>query len=337
MSLNLYIVLYFLILSVLGFLTWSLDMDSSFLLWSFLAGTLGFAPGCLVLTNKTHHDVSNRKSFLDSLTRYMVGVIFATNLIFIPSVRHLLKFDVWGVFPYEIPHRIVMPFGVSISSTALISIHALLAISLAFLMMIQFLLMMHPVRRVGILSLHRQLGILSSSLLMPAYVVTAMVATIYVLKTPFNQFAYGLLPLLTVYYFIVSVHAIARGFPHLHSQSIYIAFVLLHSAPIYRCVCAVIYRLFGFYLSDMGLPIHGAAIVTYVVLVVLVVLIVIPAFTTHQWKTAGTSAAMLLGLMGLAMLALPWDFFGTPSVAPFIGEGMMQINPQMIKTMIDNN
>jgi len=309
-------------------------MDSSFLLWSFLAGTLGFAPGCLVLTNKTHHDVSNRKSFLDSLTRYMVGVIFATNLIFIPSVRHLLKFDVWGVFPYEIPHRIVMPFGVSISSTALISIHALLAISLAFLMMIQFLLMMHPVRRVGILSLHRQLGILSSSLLMPAYVVTAMVATIYVLKTPFNQFAYGLLPLLTVYYFIVSVHAIARGFPHLHSQSIYIAFVLLHSAPIYRCVCAVIYRLFGFYLSDMGLPIHGAAIVTYVVLVVL---IVIPAFTTHQWKTAGTSAAMLLGLMGLAMLALPWDFFGTPSVAPFIGEGMMQINPQMIKTMIDKN
>ena len=79
----------------------------------------------------------------------MFGVIFATNLIFIPSVRHLLKFDVWGVFPYEIPHRIVMPFGVSISSTALISIHALLAISLAFLMMIQFLLMMHPVRRVG--------------------------------------------------------------------------------------------------------------------------------------------------------------------------------------------
>ena len=68
MSLNLRIVLYFLILSVLGFLTWSLDMDSSFLLWSFLAGTLGFAPGCLVLTNKTHHDVSNRKSFLDSLT-----------------------------------------------------------------------------------------------------------------------------------------------------------------------------------------------------------------------------------------------------------------------------
>ena len=46
---------------------------------------------------------------------------------------------------------------------------------------------------------------------------------------------------------------------------------------------------------------------------------------------------MLLGLMGLAMLALPWDFFGTPYVAPFIGEGMMQINPQMIKTMIDKN
>ena len=139
MNLNL---LYFLILSVLGFLIWSLDMDSSFLLWSFLAGTFGFAPGCLILAGKTHHDVSNRKSFLDSLTRYMVGVVFAANLIFIPSVRHLLKFDVWGVFSYEIPHRIVMPFGVSISSTTLISIHALLAIYLALLMMIQFLLMM---------------------------------------------------------------------------------------------------------------------------------------------------------------------------------------------------
>ena len=140
--------------------------------------------------------------------------------------------------------------------------------------------------------------------------------------------------MLTVYYFIVSVHAITRGLPHLHSQSIYIAFVLLHSAPIYRCVCAIVYGLFGFYLSDMGIPIHGAAIVTYIVLVVL---IVIPAFTTYQWKTAGTSAAMLLGLMGLAMLALPWDFFGTPSLAPFVGEGMMQINPQMINTMVDIN
>ena len=334
MKFSFYVVLYFLILSVLGFLTWSLDMDSPVLLWSFLVGTLGIAPGCLVLAGRNNRDVSGRKSSLDSLTRYMVGVVFATNLIFIPSVRHLLKFDVWGVFPYEIPYRIVMPFGISISSTNLISIHALLAISLAFLMMIQFLSMMQPVRRSGLLSWHKKVGILSSCLLLPAYVVTAMVATIFVLKTPFNQFAYGLLPLLTIYYFFVGVQSVTRGFPNLHSQSMYIAFILLHSAPIYRCVCAVVYRFYGFYLSDMGLPIHGAAIITYVVLVIL---IVIPALTIHQLKIAGRSAALLLGLMGLAMLALPWDFFGTPSGAPFIGEGMMQINPRMMRTMINHH
>lgn len=73
-------------------------MDSPVLLWSFLVGTLGIAPGCLVLAGRINRDVSGRKSSLDSLTRYMVGVVFATNLIFIPSVRHLFKFDVWGVF-----------------------------------------------------------------------------------------------------------------------------------------------------------------------------------------------------------------------------------------------
>ena len=124
-----------------------------------------------------------------------------------------------------------------------------------------------------------------------------------------------------------------RFSPFAFSVDIYCICITSFSANLSMCLCSYIQIVWILFVGH-GLPIHGAAIVTYVVLVVL---IVIPAFTTHQWKTAGTSAAMLLGLMGLAMLALPWDFFGTPSVAPFIGEGMMQINPQMIKTMIDKN
>ena len=93
------------------------------------------------------------------------------------------------------------------------------------------------------------------------------------------------------------------------------------------CLCSYIWIIWILFVG-YGVTIHGAAIVTYVVLVVL---IVIPAFTTYQWKNAGISAALLLGLMGLAMLASPWDFFGTPSKAPFIGERMMQVNPQMMK------
>lgn len=139
----------------------------------------------------------------------LVCVAFAANLVFIPSVSHFVKNGTWGggTAAMNLPDPEVSIFGVSVASYTLMTWHGAAAFALAAGFFTQIVLARRGNRSARLVAVHRVAG--------PVILFT-------------------LLPVMIVFGVVRGLVGLRRGDRDLHADSMFLAFILLESAPIFR-------------------------------------------------------------------------------------------------------
>ncbi|MEI8056194.1 MAG: hypothetical protein WCI29_02250 [Actinomycetes bacterium] len=250
-----------------------------------------------------------------SLSKVQFGLVcfaFSANLVFIPSVSHYLLGRTWGgrSAAMQLPNTEEFLLGISVWSYTLITWHAAAAFLLAVALFTQFNLTHRGVRSARVVAAHRIIGPVILCTLLPAFVLLALSLSLWVIRTPFNRVLFTVLPVMIVYAIVRALVGLLRGDRDLHADSMFLAFMLLESAPIYRIVMFVIARLDGQVLAPNGEPVNAGALFRTVVVLGLV--------AVGYWS-AGRLRRNLLPLMlilaiVLASLAfLPWSLTSAPT------------------------
>ncbi|CAB5041380.1 MAG: hypothetical protein F2911_12385 [Actinobacteria bacterium] len=241
----------------------------------------------------------------------LVCAAFSANLVFIPSVSNFVKNGTWGggSTTMHLPDHDVSILGTSVSSYTLITGHAVAALVLAVALFSQFILARRGVRSERLVAAHRAIGPVILCTLLPAFVVLALSLSLWVIRTPFNRVMFTLLPVMIVFGVVRALVGLRRGDRALHADSMFLAFMLLESAPVFRIVMFVFARLGGQVLAPNGEPVNAGALFRTVLVLSLLAL--------GYWSCRRLRRNLLpLGLIGLVLLGavvfLPWSLDSAP-------------------------
>lgn len=249
-----------------------------------------------------------------SLSRTQFRLIcfaFIANLAFIPSMLAHVAFGTWGgrSASAHLPDSLINFMGLSISSYTLIAWHAAAAFALAVAMFIQFVLAHREVRSGRALALHKTLGPLILLILLPAFLLFALSLSLGVIQTPFNGVMFTVLPMMILYAIVRALIGLRRGDLDLHADSMFLAFMLLESAPIYRIVMFVFAWLGGTLLAPNGEPVNEGALFRTLVVLALLTL----GYWSSKRLRRNLFPLMLLGsVLALSLALLPWSLSGAP-------------------------
>jgi hypothetical protein len=242
----------------------------------------------------------------------LVCVAFTSNLVFIPSVSHFVRNGTWGggSAAMQLPDPEVSILGMSVSSYTLITWHAAAALVLAAALFSQFVLARRGVRSERLAAAHRTLGPVILCTLLPGFVIFALSLSLWVIRTPFNRVMFTLLPAMIVFAIVRALVGLRRGDRDLHADSMFLAFMLLEAAPIFRIVMFVFSRLGGQVLAPNGEPVDAGALFRTVIVLVLLAL--------GYWSCGRLRRnALPMSLIGLVLLGalvfLPWSLDGAPA------------------------
>ena len=121
---------------------------------------------------------------------------------------------------------------------------------------------------------------------------------------------FTVLPVMIFYAVVRALMGLWHGDQVLHADSMFLAFMLLESAPVYRIVMFFFLWLGGPVLAPNGEPVDGGALFR--------TLIVLALLTFGYWS-AGRLRRNLLPLvlidsvLALSLVFLPWSLAGAPS------------------------
>jgi hypothetical protein len=257
--------------------------------------------------------MSAKQTLALSRTQFrLICFAFVANLVFIPSISTHVLHGTWGGHSAmnHLPDSVVSLLGFSIESYTLIAWHAAAALTLATAMFAQFVLAHREVRSERAVAVHRTLGPLILCTLLPAFVLFALSLSLGAIHTPFNHVMFTVLPVMILYAIFRALVGLRRGDRVLHADSMFLAFMLLESAPVYRIVMFFFLWLGGPLLAPNGEPIDGGALFR--------TLIVLGLLTFGYWS-AGRLRRNLLPLvligsvLALSLMLLPWSLAGAPN------------------------
>jgi hypothetical protein len=243
-----------------------------------------------------------------------IGFAGYANTIFIPSIKEWYFTNTWGVGNFYVPSRTVYPLGIRINTEFIVTLHAATALVLAGLITVQWLMMLRKKRSNISIQLHRKIGALTTFVALPLMGFTGILCAIYVLRTPFNQITYAALPLIIILCLLLSIANAIKGNFVAHVDYAYSAFIILCSAALYRFVCLFIWLFRGSYTTPTQAPIDGASILTYIILIIF---LVIPFMALGRLRQNLLPILSLALLLVLALIFVPWQFFGAPEHASF--------------------
>jgi len=263
-------------------------------------------------------DLAHRTTFakdapaLSRVQFRLVCCAFAANLVFIPSVSLFVADGTWGgrSAAAQLPNTEHIIAGMSVSSYTLITWHAGAAFALAVALFTQFVLARRGVRSARAVAAHRVLGPVILCTLLPAFVIVALSLSLWVIRTPFNRVMFTVLPVMIIYAIVRALIGLRRGDRELHADSMFLAFMLLEAAPIYRIVMFVIARLGGQLLAPNGEPVDAGALFRTVIVLALLAL----GYWSCGRLRRNLLPLVLIGSVLLCSLAfLPWSLDGAPS------------------------
>ena len=242
----------------------------------------------------------------------IVCFAFAANLAFIPSISAHLTYGTWGgrSTATHLPDTQESFLGFSVSSYTLITWHAAAAFLFAVALFTQFILTHRRVKADRAIAAHRTLGPIILFTLWPVFTVFAFSMSLRVIQTPFNQVMFTVLPVMIIFAVVRALVGLRRGDRDLHADSMFLAFLLLESAPVYRIVMFVFAKLGGQTLAANGEPVNAGALFR--------TLIVLALLTLGYWSCRRLRRNLLpLVLIGsvlaLSLALLPWSLGGAPS------------------------
>ena len=262
-------------------------------------------------------DLAQRPTFEKatlSLSKTQFGLIcfaFAANLVFIPSVSTYVMNGTWGgrSATMQLPDVEESFLGFSVSSYTLITLHAAAAFALAAALLTQFILTHRTVRTQTVVAAHRTLGPIILCTLLPLFLVFAFSMSLWVIRTPFNRVMFTVLPVMIIFAIVRALVGLRRGDRDLHADSMFLAFMLLESAPIYRIVMFVVARLGGQGLAPNGEPIDAGALFRTVIVLVL---LAVGYWSCRRLRRNVLALAIIGSVLVLSLAFLPWSLTGAP-------------------------
>ena len=250
-----------------------------------------------------------------SLSRGQFGLVcfaFVSNLVFIPSVSQFVAGGTWGgrSATTQLPNTEESVLGLSVWSYTLITCHAVAAFALAAALFTQFVLTRRGAGSARAAAAHRALGPVILCTLLPAFVLFALSLSLWVIRTPFNRVMFTVLPVMIVYAVVRALVGLRRGDRDLHADSMFLAFMLLEAAPIYRIVMFVIARLGGQVLAPNGEPVDAGALMRTVVVLALLAL---GYWSCGRLRRNLLPMAIIGSVLACSLAFLPWSLDGAPS------------------------
>ncbi len=243
---------------------------------------------------------------------WLLCFAFASNIIFVPIFSNYAKTDKWGARGTTeiIPNNQLDVFGVHVSTNTLILCHATAALLLAACFLVQFILIRSKERTPRRMAAHRTMGTVTLCGTAPLYALFATLLCFYVIQTPFNRVMYFFLPVMIAYALIVGFMGYRSGDRIRHADSMFLAVLLLESAPIYRIIALVMIKAGVQLIAPNGETINGAAIIrTAVVLILLVA----GYLSAHRLKRNLVPLGLITAVFIGSLLFLPWAWTGAPS------------------------
>ena len=242
---------------------------------------------------------------------WLVCFVFTANLVFIPSISTHVMHGTWGGHSMmtHLPDSLVSFLGFSVYSYTLITWHAAAAFTLAAALFVQFVLAHRQVRSDRAVAVHRTLGPIILCTLLPVFLLFALSLSLYVIHTPFNHLMFTVLPVMIVYAVFRALVGLRRGDRDLHADSMFLAFILLESAPVYRLVMFVSLWLGRPLLAPNGDPVDAGALFR--------TLIVLALLTLGYWSCGRLRRnlfplALLGAVLVFSLTLLPWSLTGAP-------------------------
>ena len=258
-------------------------------------------------------DSGPQSSFALSRTQFwLLCVAFASNIIFVPIFGNYAKTDQWGARGTTeiIPNNPLDVLGVHVSTNTLILCHATAALLLATCFLVQFILIRSKQRTPRRMAAHRIVGTVTLCGTAPLYVFFATLLCFYVIQTPFNRAMYLFLPVMITYGLIVGLMGYRRGDRIRHADSMFLAVLLLESAPIYRVIAVVLIKAGVQMIAPNGETIDGAAIIRTIVVLIL---LVVGYVSAHRLKRNLLPLGLITAVFAGSLLFLPWAWDGAPS------------------------
>ena len=251
-------------------------------------------------------------SFALSRTQFwLLCVAFASNLIFVPIFGNYAKTDQWGARGTTeiIPNNQLDVLGVHVSTNTLILCHASAALLLAACFLVQFILIRSKGRTPGRMAAHRTVGTVTLCGTAPLYAFFAVLLCFYVIQTPFNRVMYLFLPVMIAYGLVVGFMGYRRGDRIRHADSMFLAVLLLESAPIYRVIAIGMIKAGVQVIAPNGETIDGGAIIRTIVVLIL---LVVGYLSAHRLKRNLLPLGVITTVFVGSLLFLPWAWDGAP-------------------------
>lgn len=211
-------------------------------------------------------------------------------LSFVETIRYFLDRGAWG-YPrlgWVIPNKLLNLGFFELSSNFMLSLHAITSFALYAAIIAQLGLMIYLSPSVNpsvnaSLSLpltsltnkikfHRLFGRTIICVLLPLFVVIALILNAQLITRLTNQILFGVIPVMVVYGMIKAVHAIQNRDQASHIDAIFLVIMCLNAAPITRLSMGALYAA-GFpstFLMQNHEPnVIGAIVRTFLIILIL--------------------------------------------------------------------
>jgi|GEM_PF-7071239 len=256
--------------------------------------------------------MSAKQTLALSKTQFgLVCAAFIANLVFIPSISTHLMQGTWGGHSVmtRLPNSLVSVLGFPVYSYTLITWHAAAALSLAAAMFVQFVLAHRTERSDRAVAFHKALGPVVLCTLLPVFLLFALALSLCVIHTPFNHVMFTVLPLMIFYAIFRALIGLWRGDRELHADSMFLAFMLLESAPVYRIVMFAFLSFGGAPLAPNGEPVDGGAAIRTVIVLAMLTL---GYWSCGRLRRNWLPLVLLGSVLVLSLTFLPWSLTGAP-------------------------
>lgn len=249
------------------------------------------------------------------LSKFQAFVLLWTilsSVVFIPEIKQYLGHQSWGRFVFPGMDDMVHILGYTFSVSHIVALHALIAFILLMMMSIQ--ITFAAISLINI-SLHRFLGRFIVMVILPVFIIFAILSILFALKTPFNRLVFLFLLFLFCLSQIMAIVYIKQGKILMHKDYMIVSCILLSTASIYRLSLATIFFI-GKRDFVNNAPVDGAIFITAIIIFSGIILSGISVDRLKQHLIIPIVGSILL--IGL-MLVVPWNFYGAPYMTRILG------------------
>ncbi|WP_366942502.1 DUF2306 domain-containing protein [uncultured Shewanella sp.] len=177
-----------------------------------------------------------KKSLTPNVYIFIIILATLSNVSFIPEIKLYLAQKQHETIEWSQYSSVVDIFDLSIKINHIVTAHVIIALLLLILMMVQFIFIPLIKKHNINWNLHRYMGRGIICIVLPMFLVTSMISSYYVLKTPFNSALFLTYDVGLLFTLFKAFWCIRHKEYKSHVDAVFAAYVILCTPAMYRFV-----------------------------------------------------------------------------------------------------